>query len=141
MKKSMVLTIGCLILLVGVLVCLYLKPRPLIVRIDEYVKNLETARSEADNARLEWASHSEERKKLEIEQLKGLDVPDLSKKAVSILVRHENPEYIVNKAIDATRKELDAWVVTPPWGKSTAPENNKFWDMVYRETRDRKSVV
>lgn len=135
MKKSMVLTIGCLILLVGVLVCLYLKPRPLIVRIDEYVKNLETARSEADNARLEWASHSEERKKLEIEQLKGLDVPDLSKKAVSILVRHENPEYIVNKAIDATRKELDAWVVTPPWGKSTAPENNKFWDMVYRETR------
>ena len=136
MKKSMLPTIGCLILLAGVSVYLYLKPRPLVVRIDEYVNNLEEARNEADAARKAWNCHSEERQKTEIEQLKGLNISDLSKKAVSILARHEKPQYIVNKAIDATRKEMGVWIITPPWGNGTDPKYKKFWSMVYRDAKD-----
>ena len=116
--------------------CLQFKPRPLVVHIDEYVKNLEAARSEADNARKEWASHREERQKTEIERLKKLDIPDLSKKAVSILARHETPDYIVNKAIDATEKDLKSKVREPIWNPITPPDKKIFWSMVYRETID-----
>ena len=136
MKKSILLTIGCLILLAGVSMYLYLKPRPLVVRIDEYVNNLEEARNEADAARKAWNCHSEERQKTEIEQLKGLNISDLSKKAVSILARHEKPQYIVNKAIDTTRKEMGVWIITPPWGNGTDPKYKKFWSMVYRDAKD-----
>ena len=117
---------------------LYLKQKPLVVHIDEYVKNLEAARSEAEKARKEWESHREERQKAEIERLKKLDIPDLSKKAVSILARHETPDYIVNKAIDTTRKEMGVWIITPPWGNGTDPKDKKFWSMVYRDAKDKE---
>ena len=138
MKKSMVLIIGCLMLFIGMY--FYLKHRPLDVHVDEFVKNLETARTariEADNARKEWLSHREERQKTEVERLKKLDIPDLSKKAVSILVRHENPGYIVNKAIVTTRKEMGVWIITPPWGNGTDPKDKKYWSMVYRDAKDK----
>ncbi len=136
MKKIMVLTIGCLIMLAGLSVCL--KPRPLVVHIDEYAKNQETARSEADNARKEWKGHSEERQKAEIERLKKLAIPDLAKKAVSILARHETPDYIVNKSIDTTRNEMGVWIITPPWGNGTDPKDKKFWSIVYRDAKDKE---
>ena len=138
MKKSMLLTIGCLILLAGVSVYLYLKPKPIVVHIDEYDKNLETARREADSARKEWENHREERQKTEIERLKKLDIPDLTKKAVSILARHETPEYVVNKAIVKTKEEMDAWIARPWWKKSTDPDKNVHWAIVYRERKDKE---
>ncbi len=113
-----------------------LKTKPVAVRIDEYVEDLDEARKEADDARKDWESHREERQNAEIALLKELNIPDLSKKAVGILAKAEKPEYIVNKAIVKTEKELNTTIVRPPWDKITNPDKNVFWSIVYRETID-----
>ena len=139
MKKRIAILIGCLSLTVacGLGRLFYLKTRPVTVPIDKYVENLDKARKEADNARKEWMNHKEERQKAEIARLKKLNIPDLSKKAVRVLVRHEEPEYIVNKAIARTRSEMGVWIITPPWGNGTDPKYKKFWSMIYRGTKDK----
>ena len=77
----------CVLALIFVVFTMCLKTKPVAIRIDKYVENLDGARKEADDARKEWESHREERQNAEIALLKKLDIPDLSKKAVSILAK------------------------------------------------------
>ena len=138
MKKRIVMSIGCLILTVACsLVCLFcLKTRPVTIPIDKYVENQDKARKEADNARKEWESHREERRINEIAQLKGMNIPDLSRRAVGVLARSDDPQFVVNKAIVTTEKEMDETITRPPWHKSTDPDKHIFWSIVARKTID-----
>ncbi len=137
-KKSLLIGLLCVcgLTLVFVVFNMSLKTKPVSIRIDEYVENFDEARKEADDARNAWESHREERENAEIAQLKAMNIPDLSKKAVGILVKAEKPEYIVNKAIVTTEKEMNTTIVIPKWDKKTDPDKNVFWSIVYRETMD-----
>ena len=125
MKMRIAMSIGCL-MVVGGLTCFFcLKTRPVTVPIDKYVDNLDKAREAADNARREWEAQWVERRANEIVQLKGENIPDLSKRAVGVLARSADPQFVVNKAIVTTEKEMDTTITRPPWSKGHGSEDNK----------------
>lgn len=111
---------------------------------DKDVEKLGQAREAADIARKEWERNTIKRRMDEWKQLEGLSIPDLAKRAISILVRHENPAFIVNKAIVVTEDSLDYGgdgrlrIKRPIWGTVTAPKDKMFWSMVYEEATDEK---
>ena len=131
MKKGIVLLIGFFAAVLGLGCFFFLKSRPVSIVIDEYAENQNIARKEADEARKEWENHKYERVCAESARLKEMNISDLSKRAVDILVRADSPEHIVKKAI--TKVGL---VVEPPWHKSTKPEENVWWTIVYRKNLD-----
>lgn len=93
-------------------------------------------RSVADSERMMW----EEEQRVHVGEDHNLNtesIPQLSKMAVDLLARAGNPEYILSSAIDKSEKDLDQTITQPPWSKSTAPENNKFWRIIYRKTFDK----
>lgn len=139
MKKERVIIIGCL-LAACCLACLFVlktKQAPRVsISIDKYTESRDNARKEADNARKEWESHEQERAAAELARLKEMDVPDLAKKAVGILARSDDPQFVVNKSIVKTEEVLGESVTVQPFDASTLPENKRFWTIVARETVD-----
>lgn len=55
----------CGLALVFVAFNMSLKTKPVAIRIDKYVENLDGARKEADDARKDWENHREERQNAE----------------------------------------------------------------------------
>lgn len=139
-KNSIIVLLGVTVglMVVTFIVVDVVKERPIVVSVNDYndyIENLEKGRREADNARKEWKSHSEERQNAELKGLEAMNIPDLSKKAVSILARSEDSQYIVNKTIHVCRQK-GFTIITPPWVKGTKPDDNKFWSIVYRAEFD-----
>lgn len=97
---------------------------------------VEHGRRNADAERIKWFQREQSRFASETNKYFKLAIPDLTKKAVCCLAIAEKPEYIVNKAIEITEKELDCAIVRPPWTKTTDPDKHVFWSIVFRETRD-----
>ena len=139
-KKTIITLLGVLIgVIVIALIINAVGPRPVSVCIciDKYGENQNKERKEADSARKEWASHRAERRTNEIAQLKGLNIPDLSKRAVGVLARSDDPQFVVNKAIVTTEREMDVMVIRSLGTKITDPDKHKFWSIVARETMDK----
>ena len=136
-KNSIIVLLGITVGLMAVtfIVVDVVKERPIVVSVNDYIENLERGRKEADNARKKWESQREERQNAELKGLEAMNIPDLSKKAVSILARSEDSQYIVNKAIHVCRQK-GFTIITPPWSKGTKPDYNKFWSIVYRAEFD-----
>ena len=131
-----VLAVSGIIACYGI-VCLMPKSNTVEITFDKRIQSgVESVRRKADVERERWKQNEQSRVEDEKRRLLALDVPDLAKKSVVILACAEKPDYIVNKAIVTTEKELDCTIVRPPWGKSTDPDKNVFWAIVCREKRD-----
>lgn len=84
-KNSIIVLLGVTVglMVVTFIVVDVVKERPIVVSVNDYndyIENLEKGRREADNARKEWKSHSEERQNAELKGLEAMNIPDLSKK-------------------------------------------------------------
>ena len=93
----------------------------------------------ADAERTAWEEENSKQAGEENEELKTKGIPELSKLAVDILVKSSNPDYIISAAIASCEETLGKSITRPPWRKFTKPENNKYWEIIYRKTVDEEN--
>jgi len=134
--KTKFVTLGILILVIGGGVIWYHREADaIVIPIDDCIKNQEKAREVAVVARQAWERAKEQRFSVETNRLATIMISELAKSAIDVLARSENPENVVSMAIE-TARESGYWIVEPPWGVGTKPEDKKCWSMIYRKNID-----